>query len=361
MSEPRFILKAGDTVLDWCKWEYEHTGLQEAGTIRIELPIPADKWAFWTQQTELNIDAYFGYPPDPHNYSATDLTKLMTARIDELDFDPARGVLSLSGRDLTSLLIDEKTSEKYPNMTASQIALLLAAKVGLKTKIQPTTKTVGSYYAADHVYLQQEQTLWTLLTYLAQRESMQCFVLGDTLYFGNFQSQLAPNPYVITVQPPSTDRPYTIANAKTLKFSHSMTIARDIEVTVRSYHGARNASYKATATRTREKITARGMLSYGAVQKYDYIIPGLDKGGCQERALQIAQQISQHEYRVEASLPGAEILYPWTPFEVKGTGTPFDATYKISRITRSFNPAAGTFDVQISAKTEPAQQTIEMS
>lgn len=357
---PRFILKVGDTIMDWCAWEFEHNGLNEAGVLHVRVPVTADKWAWWTQQTEIIVDAYIGYPADPHNYSAADLVHMMRARIDTLEFDLGHGLITMSGRDLTSLLIDVKSDAKYPNQTASQIAQQLAQQVGLKAQVQPTTTLVGTYYSADHVLLQREETLWTLLTYLAQHEGVQCFVLGDTLYFGDYATLIGPGAYPIGVTAPGPNA-YPVANAESLVFSHDLTLAQDVAVTVRSYHGQKNARFQATATLQQKKTVAHGSIPITPTQTYTYIIPGLDLQGCQQKAQQYLQQITQHEYRVSATLPGGELFYPWTPIVVSGTGTPFDATYTVERIRRSFDPASKRFECQFSAKTQPAQPSVSLS
>ena len=354
---PRFILKVGDTIMDWCAWEFEHNGLNEAGVMHIKLPVTADKWTWWTQQTEIIVDAYIGYPLDPHNYSASDLVHMMRARIDTLEFDLGQGLITMSGRDLTSLLIDVKSDAKYPNQTASQIAQQLAQQVGLKAQVQPTTTLVGNYYSADHVLLQREETLWTLLTYLAQHEGFQCFVLGRTLYFGNFGAQSTLDPYLITVD---TNGNFAQSNAKHLKLSQDLTLAQDLSVTVRSYHGQRGAAFTATATATKTaKNIERDAELAQALQHYDYTIPGLTQPECALKAQQILSELTRHELKMSAGLPFDATLFPWVPVQLVGTSTPWDATYTPQNVTRRFSK--DRVSMRVEARTGIPQQTVTLA
>jgi len=363
---PRSILKIGSTLIDWTSWQIEHNGIYEAGTIRIEIASQYDannaslSWSWFTQQTEILVDVYAGFPNDPVNYSEGDLTLMMTARIDRLILDPATGSIRLMGRDLSGLLIDNKTDEKYPNQTSSQIAVMLAKKYGLTPQVTATTEKVGNFYTLDHVRMTAQDSPWTLLSYLAQHEGFQCFILGRTLYFGKFQSVLSPEPYLIQFTPPNAQTPYPQSNATNLRFDHDLTLAQDVSVRVRSYHGAKNAAYSATATATKtQKRHERDVLLAQMMQNYDYTFPGLTQQQCQQKANQILAEISQHELEMEAEFAGDTLIFPWTQLQVDGTGTMFDTTYNVARIVRWFDRRG--FGMRVVGKTAPLTQTVSLS
>jgi hypothetical protein len=52
-------------------------------------------------------------------------------------------------------------------------------------------------------------------------------------------------------------------------------------------------------------------------------------------------------------------VFPWTPVTVAGTGTAFDTTYQISRISRSFDVRG--FQMNLSCRTMPAQNTVKLA
>jgi phage protein D len=362
LVSPRAILQVGSKIIDWSSWECEHNGINEAGTIRVEVPAVFSDWAWWTQQTEILVDVYVGFPKDPQNYSVTDLTLLQTFRIDSIRLNAATLGITLSGRDLTGLLTDKKIDIKFQNQTASQIATYIAQQVGLTPNVQATTDLVGHFFTLDHVSLHRQQPMWSVLTYLAQHEGLQCFVLGRTLYFGTFGSAVSNQPYLIQYDPPTTDRPYPTSNATSLEFDHDLTLANDVSVRVRSYHGMKNAVYTsvATSTKTTKRIEKDADLAQ-SLQQYDFTFEGLTQSQCDAKAQQLLEQISQHEMKMEAKLPGDTIIYPWTPVVVQGTNTPFDTTYEAARIRRRFQVDPPRFEVAVHGKTVTAAQTVTLS
>ncbi|APR37870.1 hypothetical protein [Paraburkholderia sp. SOS3] len=362
LAAPRAILKVGSKIIEWDLWDAEHNGIYEAGTIRIEVPGNYADWPWWTQQTEILVDVYVGFPKDPMNYSAGDMTLLQTYRIDSIRPNWQTLGISLAGRDLTSLLTDQKIDVKFPNQTASQIATQIAQQVGLTPNVQATTDLVGRFFTLDHVSLHHEKTMWTLLTYLAQHEGFQCFVLGRTLYFGKFSSALSNEPFLIQCDPPNTQRPYPTSNATNLEFEHDLTLAQDVKVRVRSYHGDKNAVYTsiATASRTAKRIERDADLAQ-SVQTFDFIFNGLTQAQCDAKAQELLTQISKHELKMSARLPGETLIYPWTPIVVQGTGTPFDTTYQAARVRRTFRAKPARFEVTVHGKTVTAQQTVALS
>ena len=353
----RAILKVGSQLLDFVEWEAEHSGIMEAGTFRAEISAPASSWAWWAQQTEILVDVYAGTPSDPLAYSTDDLTLLMTARCDSVELSPESRSIRLGGRDLTSLLIDNKTTDKWPNLTSSEIAAKIATLWGFQSNIQATTAIVGRFYAADHVKLAKADTYWNVLTYLAQREGVQCFVLGRTLYFGNFGAQASSEPYLIEFDASGS---VPRSNALGLRFSRDLTLAQDLSVTVRSYHGQRGAAFSATATasKTAKRIERDAELAQ-ALQHYDYTIPGLTQPECALKAQQILGELTRHELKMEARLPFDAILYPWVPIQVTGTGTPWDATYAPQSIHR--RASKDRVRMTVHARTGIPQQTVTLA
>jgi phage protein D len=359
---PRVILQVGSTVIDWTSWEAGHNGIYEAGTIRVEVPCKFADWAWWTQQTEILVDVYVGFPRDPQNYSTSDLTLLQTYRIDSIRLNAATLGITLVGRDLTALLVDKKIDIKFPNMTASQVATFLAQQVGLTPNVQATTDLVGAFFTMDHVSLHRQQSMWTILTYLAQHEGVQCFVLGKTLYFGAFTSALSNQPYLIQYTPPTADIPYPQSNATSLEFEHDLTLANDVSVKVQSYHGMKNAVYTsvATSSKTAKRIEKDADLAQ-SIQEYSFTFADLTQAQCDAKAQLLLDQISKHELKMEATLPGDSIIYPWTPVLVQGTGTPFDTTYEAARLRRRCVAYPPKFDVSVHGKTVTDAQTVTLT
>lgn len=359
---PRSILQVGSTQIDWDWWECDHTGIYEAGTIEVSVPGDYSKWPWWTQQTEILVDVYVGFPPDPSSYTAADLTLLQTYRIDSIHLDAKTLGIKLVGRDLAGLLTDSKVDIKFPNMTASQIATTLAKQAGLTPNVQPTKGLVGHFFTLDHIHLNRQQSMWSILTYLAQHEGVQCFVLGRTLYFGKFSSALSNEPYLIQYTPPTAAVPFPQSNATELEFEHDLTLANDVSVKVLSYHGMKNAVYTsvATSSKTQKRVESHAYMER-YVQEYSFTFADLTQAQCDAKAQQLLEQISKHELKMSATLPGDAIVYPWTPIQVQGTGTPFDTTYEAAKIRRRFSTSPPKFETHVHGKTVTDAQTVTLT
>ncbi len=150
-----------------------------------------------------------------------------------------QGVIRAEGRDLTAALIEARTQETFANRTASEIAQLFAGRHNLAAEVTETRTPVGRYYQDEHDRITLDQfsratTEWDLLVFLAQQEGFDVFVSGTTLYF----------------QPPAgadvalTLSPDTVLD---LRLERSLTLARDIEVTVKSWNSRQQSAFTQTA------------------------------------------------------------------------------------------------------------------
>ena len=159
--------------------------------------------------------------------------QLILGQVDDIEYDLSGRTLTLSGRDLSAGLIDTKTAEKFQNQTSSQIAQTLALRHGLDSNVTATSTKSGTYYEIDHTVITQEQTEWDLLIYLAQQEGFDVWVSGTTLYFQPSPVTTAP-PYLLLWSEPG-DGTFA-SNATDIKLQRSETLAKDIDVVVRSWN-----------------------------------------------------------------------------------------------------------------------------
>ena len=256
------------------------------------------------------------------------LVSILVGEADSISMDVINNTLDIEGRDLTRRLLDAKTQETFANQTASEIATTLAARNSLAAAITATTTLAGRYYSAEHDRITLGQfsrstTEWDLLTFLAAREGFEVFVAAQTLYFQP-RSQSAP---AITLRP---------QDCLSLSLEHSLTLARDIQVTVKSWNTRHQAAFTQTA-----KASANGTRASGPPQKIVVVRPNLST----DEALQLAQRIladlSGHERLVHAEIPGELNLTPRSQVALTGTGTDFDQNYYIAELDRSFSFGQG--------------------
>ena len=370
VRQPRSIVKvgvggvnSGVVMPGWISWSVENNSFYAADTFRVTFAIsmlpPQFDAAWWAQQTDIYIEIFAGFPANPENggYESTDLTSLIYGKSDELTFDPVRRVIEIRGRDLTSTMIDTKTTEKWQNKTASQIATLLAARHGLTPAVTATKTVTGTYYQLDHVTMTDQRSEWDLLAYLANKEQFNVYIAGQTLHFEPVAAPSA-EPFVLQWQPPTKDNASPVLNATEFSFSRTLTIAKGVAVVVRSWNMKNKKGFTVTWPSKGKGIQAGKASPFGGQQIYSFVLPNRS----QQEALVFAQakykEITAHEYKLDASLPADNVLTTRTLIQVEGTGTPFDQTYYPDTITRDFSMDEG-YIMRIHAKNHSPQSVVQ--
>jgi phage protein D len=269
--------------------------------------------------------------------------------------DLIRGELAITGRDLTAELIDTKTSAKYTNLKSSQIVTKIAAAHGLTPVVTATSTPVGRYYQIDKVRLQDERSEWDLLTWLAREEQFDVFVKGQSLYFQPQASTDNPS-RTFTFTPPTVPGASPRFDQQSIKLKRSLTLAKDITVTVSSWNSKskRSFSKSATATHTKNKVLKDATSPTYDKQTYAYYIAHLTPDQAQQRAEQILADLTKHERKVEIEGPADNDLAVTDVFAVSGTQTSFDQAYHPDSIIRSYSLEDG-YRWSITAKNHPAE------
>jgi len=286
----------------------------------------------------------------------------MIGDADEVVVDPLTARVSLSGRDLTSRFIDSKTTQKFSNNTSSQIATIFANNHGLNTsRIVATTTQVGTFYQTQQTLLTREVTEWDLLTFLAQQENFVVYVEGNDLVYMQ-RPTTSENPYILKYQAPLIGQIGTIDignagvkfNGQNLRISRSTTLAADVKVTVKVPYGTKTgkAFYVTAESTHRQRSYLQNLpLPSKKKQKFSYVIPGLTKEQATQKAQQLLKNITQHEVRINARVPGENTLRKEGIIQLIGTNTAADQIYYADQVRRhiSTQPDIG-YDMEISAK-----------
>lgn len=295
--------------------------------------------AWWSSdsQTKIQLAVYF----DLDGVAST--APIITGNVDNTEIHLAQNGVTATGRDLSALLIDTKTADMYQNYTSSQIITMLAAAAGLTPVVTDTTTPVGQYYAYDHVRValggfSRSLTQWDLATYLAQNEDFDLFVEGSSLYFQPRVSASAA-PYQLTWQRSGAGPAQ--ADVVDITPSRSLTIAKGVAVTVKSW----NSAQRQPVIQTAGSAGAEG-------QTYVIYQPNLSIA----QALQLAQtrlaQITRFEKKLEIEMPGDLALTPRMVMQLSGTGTPFDQLYYPDEVRRTLSPTE--FSQSVTALNHPS-------
>jgi len=351
LRQPRGIVKINGQAVDgWTEWEVDNNTFREADTWSVTFAISQLKAPFdlnwFTQQTTVSAELFGGMPPDPDNFSASDLTSFVFGNTDQISVSLEQGTIALSGRDLTSLLIDAKTTEKFQNQTASQVATTLAQRHGLTPVVTSTEGLVGRFYEIDHVSMTTTNTEWDLLCWLATMYDFVVYVQGRELHFEPKPDESA-NQYPITWQPPSNNG-WPVANVESLTFQRTLTVGKGMVVQVRAWNQKQNKGFTATYPTSHAKGIKPGEATSPA-QVYSYFRANKTQQQAQDEARALYNQLIQHEMRMECTLPADAALSKTSVIKVSGTGTAFDQLYYPESITRRLGINAG-FTMDVSAK-----------
>ncbi len=316
------ILANGTPVAGAIEAQIHANNHYSADRFNVSLALSADPLAapFWSGTPDIALDVQM-------SFDGLAFSSVMQGAVDRVEIDPVRGLVHAEGRDLTAVLIETRTQETFSNRTSSEIAELMASRHNLQAQVVPTSTPVGRYYQSEHDRITLGQfsratTEWDLLTFLAQQEEFDVFVNAQTLYF----------------QPPSGPTnavTLTPDDAFDIRMERALTLARDIEVTVKSWNSRQQAAFTQTA-----RAHGPGSSS-GTPQRYVYVRPNLTS----DQALQVAQQklkeLSRHERAVTISMPGELAITPRSLVTIEGTGTEFDQTYYVDMLERILSAEAG--------------------
>lgn len=360
---PRALVLINGISALWEEIEITTTTFYNADNYHVQLPLnkqnPILNLNYWATTQNFTVQIYVGFPSNPENYSTSELDLIIQGDCDELEVDPLNARVMLSGRDLTSRFIDTKTTNKYPNQTSSQIAAILAQEHGLMTNITPTFTPVGSYYNSQNVLMSKVTTEWDLLCYLANQEDFFVYVKQNILYFNPKTYDLS-NVYTLQYQSPNNTNASPTFNGMRLGLFRSTTLSSDVSVTIKIPYNINTGKAdfaKAGATHRTRSYLHNVPTPSGRIQKYSFVVPGLTKQQAQQKANQILQDITLHEVRLTASLPGNNILQKNGSVQLKGTNSSYDQLYFVEQIVRRINVSEG-YIMEISAKNQSTDTEI---
>ncbi|AJG19078.1 phage late control D family protein [Cupriavidus basilensis] len=361
--QPRGAVKVNGVLINgWVEFELENNAFYSADTFRCTFAgalLPPDRDAAWfSEQQDMFVELFIGFPSDPVNYGPSDLKSWIYGQADDVVIDPVTNTVTVPGRDLTRVFIDTKTTQKWPNQTASQIATALAQKHGLTPMVETTTTRVGKYYEIDHVNLTDERSEWDILNYLADIEGFRVWVRGQSLYFQPPPDPKTTAPYRIVYEVATGADGVPKANFEALKMRRALTVSRGIQVKIRSWN-KKYAKGFAVSYPSNVKTIRVGSSALGSgAQIYSRTIPNLTQEQALQRAQSWYQQIVAHEMRLEGlAMPGDNDLDTTSILDFSGTGTAFDQQYFPDTIHRSMNFDGG-YDMTITAKNHSPESTI---
>lgn len=327
-----------------------------------DLTLALDLWpgarrgmAFWTEPERLECEVFVGLG-DPARGERPEKS-LIVGRVDDVELDLGRAEVQLRGRDFTADLIEAKTSEKFQNETASEVARQLAERHGLTPVVTETEEPVGRLYANEHVRLSDQTSEWALLTRLAELHGFECVVRGRELRFGPPPDPADAPRWTLRWRPPEPERgvEFPQVAAPRLVLRHAKTVATDITVEVISWHAGRKRALRAVARSQRRARQQSGQFGGGA--RYVFRFPGLTQDQAERLAEEKLRELTRHERVVDAlNLPGDPDLDVRAKLRLVGTGTSFDTEYHIEELERLVVQDQGLV-MRVRARNLPAEDS----
>lgn len=287
-------------------------------------------------QDVVPIQVYVGYPSNPRRFSASDLTQIMDGYMDTArwNFNKNDGeIVTLNGRNAVGPMMDTKTSDKYPNLTASAIAEKFAANHGLTAVVTATSTLAGTYYNQNSTILGNDASEWDILLFLAQQEDFVVRVKGKELLFG---------PYSVVTGYVSQDPiKYTWGkDIEALEFERSPHAARDVIVKVITW----DRDSKARIIETAKSTTQYAKRIYGgsrAAYTETYVIPGLTRQQAQKQARAICYELSRCQVIGQIDTAGNPDMAIDRKVAIYGVGQGLTDTYYLNRVTHNYDINAG--------------------
>ncbi len=294
---------------------------------------------------QIEILSGFLEPGQGNHDIPPNLKSEIMGEVDDVDASLARGIRHVSGRDLTRRLIDNKIAKTWPDHTASQIVTDLAGQVGLTPDVMATKTPVGKYASGAYSRISRDVPMWDLITGLAREEGYDAYVSGSTLHFGPAQSDTEAS---FDVMVSRNGKPLTLSVLE-VHLKRSLTLAKDITVTVLSYAPSKKQPIKAVARRQGAAKSASTSFRTGSTsQNYTIRKPGLTPQQATELAQKTLQDLSRHERGLEYDLSYDAELTSRRKTRLFGTQTDWDTSYFIDTVTRTYS--FGSFTMNATAK-----------
>lgn len=280
------------------------------------------------------------------NDEGDDWTDLLTGQLDRVAVraDARGGVrVEFSGRDKTAKLLDAKRTKNDPNKKASAIVKGLAEKHGLQADVDETDDEAGKQHTDGTNHLIDNETDWSTIAPLAEREGAFLYLKGDTLYFkqpGNDDTGFGSYPIRFTAP---IEGEIAAGNVIAITLLQNVYLNRGVKQTVRSFHTRKQKNICTT-----KDAQASG---YGNPLEWIDEIPNLTDAQVEKIATKRQAEKQRHEMQLQIVVPGDVSIDPRMLLDLSGTGSAWDQDYRIDTISHFFSPVDG-YTMSIAAKNK---------
>jgi phage protein D len=357
LRRPRAIVKINDTQVEFVDIEIRSGAPYTADTYFLEIPLNEKtgtlNLAYFASTEKFLVKIYVGFPNDVDSFTTSDLTLMIQGDSNDVEINPSEGLVSISGRDLSSRLIDKKVTKSFSNITASELAEQFANENGLKSDITKTTQVLGTFLQTAQTYTANNTTQWDMLTEAAMKENFIVFVKGETLVFKpNPVNDDNLKPYILNYAPKDINNTFPVFDKGTkINFFKNNIVSGNVRVTVKVPY----STYTGKAFHVKQNAKSKDSKEQ-FIRQYVYSHPGLTNEQAVQKAKQLLNNLVVHGVRFSAELVGDIILSKDMLIKITGTETDFDQVYYIESIVRKIT--INDFSMFISAKNKPDETEI---
>lgn len=278
-----------------------------------------------------------GLPPGRgvHFWSDTDVIKvevtvltgenantIFWGAVDKVKCNWQSHTIDVSGRDESKKPVEKKSTESWKNKTADEIVKEVSGRHGLGALTDPAD-FAGKVWADDHVRITDQHSDWTLFHKMANREGKVVYAQDGNVYFKDLDEGNEGSIDIVYV--PMTPASHAAGNYVTLDCERNLQLAKKTKVKVRSWH-----------TKKKEKVEHEEELpgsTEDGENEYVYRYDGLTRPQAEKIAKKRLRENTRHERTITVNCPGNPNARPRMMANLTGTGTAFDQSYYIDRVT----------------------------
>jgi phage protein D len=320
--QPRAYLVINNQQIPCIKASVVKTSERSSDTFDVDLALDATAQlgfdaAFWAKvdsadNATVTMRAFAGDPGQT----------MISGAIDSIEIDWIARTISVSGRDKSAKLAENRESKEYNNQPISQIVQDIAAANGLNPVITGGTEIAGKQGDTDTSESIMGETNFETLSNIAEEFGYRWYVDGNDLHFEPTES--SSNVYQLIYRPPQPSGPPGSANFTYFTTKRNLKASKTVNVEVDSWDtdNAKLNSGKATAP--------------GATDgdQLNYKIEGQNLTPAQAKAAAIAKanEIIRHELALNVRTPGDLSIDVTQKLSLLGTGTLYDQQYDIDNV-----------------------------
>jgi len=335
--QPRaFIIVNGET-LNCISVEVNMSKTHKSDTFHCEIPfgaLPASMdAAWWSEQGDIAVQVQFQLD------AISGAVQVFDGKVDKVGHNFDQRILSVQGRDKSADLIDNKSTEKFNNLSPDQIVKQIASRRGITVDADAVSSKGGKIFQIDYAKLTHRASEWTVITQLADLSGMVAYMTGGVLYFKPIDEQL---PVLDVVYVPPTAASYANGNFMTLKTSRNLILGRPVNVKVQTWNHKESKRYE---------YQSSDYSGSGEPLNYEYTVPGLTGDQTQKLAEKRLAENSSHELMFDLGMPGDPTVTPRLMMQLSGTGTAYDQQHEITSIEHSMSQSDG-YRMTVSAKAK---------